>query len=168
MKKEGEDKVEIAPWRPEQYMGEMDKMFEDFARRFESLFSPFTSSWPVPRRRWLELPEIRRAYADLIDAGKEYRVLAEVPGIPKENLDVTVTPREIKIEGVVKTDIQEEKEGFLRRERGYSKVMRVLAFLEDVIPDKAEATLNNGVLDVRIPKKTPTEVSKHKVAVKYR
>ena len=166
VKKGREGETRIASWRANDYMREMDRMFEDFTRRFDSVLPPLGGTWLTPRRRWFELPEVRHAYADLIDAGNEYRILAEVPGIPKEKLDITVTDREIRIEGEAKTDIQEEKEGFVRRERGYSKVSRNLTLPEEVMADKAEANLNNGVLEVRVPKKTPTEVTKHKIVVK--
>jgi hypothetical protein len=56
---------------------------------------------------------------------------------------------------------------FVRRERTYSRIHRSLAFPEEVIPDRAEATLKDGLLEVRIPKKTPTEVKKHKVEIKW-
>jgi HSP20 family protein len=144
----------------------MNRMIEDARRRLESTFAPYLEPWFVRSRGIPELPQVRPAYADLIDAGKEYRVSAEVPGIPKENLNVTVTNREIKIEGEAKTDRQQENEGFVQRERAYSKISRSLTFPEEVLPEKAEATLNNGLLEVRIPKRVPTEVKLQKVQVK--
>lgn len=159
-----EDKAaEIVPWRPDSYVTDFDRYFDDL-RRFDF---PFGGSWLAQRRRLLQgLPEVRYPSADLIDSGHEYRVVAEVPGIPKEKLDITVTERSVRIEGEAKTDIKEEKEGYVRRERGYSKVSRSLTFPEPVVSDKAEATLSNGVLEVRVPKKTPTKMTRHKIAVK--
>jgi len=158
----------ITPLRPEDYVNSMDRMFGDFESRFERLLAPFPAGgWFAPgRRRWLEMPDVRLPYADLIDSGKEYRVFAEVPGIPREKLDITVTDRDIKIEGEAKTDLHEEKEGFVRQERGYSRISRRLAFPEPVVAEKAEASLNNGVLEVKVPKKAPTTFTRRKVAVK--
>lgn len=166
-KRPGEEReTEVVPWRQEPY-GQFDMAFDDLMRRFESTFAPFPRTWFAPRRRMLhELSQVRYPYADLIDSGNEYRVLAEVPGIPKEKLDVTVSGNEIKIEGEAETDVKEEKEGFVRRERGYSRVSRSLSFPEQVVPDQAKASLTNGVLEVRVPKRTPTKVTRHKVAVK--
>ncbi len=168
VRKGRKEETAITPWRPEDYLSSIDRMFEDFESRFERMLEPFPfGGWfGPPRRRWLEAPGVRSPYADLIDAGKEYRVLAEVPGIPKEKLDITVTERDIKIEGEAKTDVHEEREGFVRRERGYSRISRSVTFPEPVIAGKAEASLNNGVLEVKVPKKTPTEVTKHKLVVK--
>jgi HSP20 family protein len=158
---------EIAPWRPADYLQERDRMFRDFSRgSLQELFGGMLGPFMRPWSPWFELPEVREPSTDLVDAGKEYRVHAEIPGVPKENLNITVAARSIEIEGEAKTDIEEEKEGFVHRERTYSKVHRSLAFPEEVVPDKAEATLKDGLLEVRIPKKAPTEVKKHKVAIK--
>ena len=155
---------EIAPWHTTDYLQEMDRMFRDFSRGFGSMLAPI-GPW---MRSWspFQLPDVREPSTDLVDSGKEYRVHAEIPGISKENLNITVAARGIEIEGEAKTDIEEEKEGFVRRERSYSKVHRSLPFPEEVIPEKAEATLKDGLLEVRVPKKTPTEVKKHKVEIK--
>lgn len=150
-------------------LGSMDRMFKDFESRFEGLLAPFPmGGWmgPGPRRWFSSMRDVRHAFADLIDSGKEFRVVAEVPGIPKEKLEITVTDRELRIEGQAETDVHEEREGFLRRERGYSRVSRVVAFPEPVLSEKAEASLANGILEVRVPKQTATEFKKHKIQVK--
>jgi len=166
--RKGKKGTAIRPWRPEGYDDSMDRMFRDFESRFDRLLAPFPAGgWFGPgRRRWLEMPDVRLPYADLIDSGKEYRVIAEVPGIPKDKLDITVTDREIKIEGEAQTDLHEEEEGFVRQERGYSRISRRLAFPEPVVAEKAEASLNNGVLEVKVPKKAPTTFTRRKIAVK--
>jgi HSP20 family protein len=157
---------EIEPWHPTDYLQDMDRMFRDSLRGFGSMLAPIGPSWMRPWSPWFELPEVREPSTDLVDAGKEYLVHAEIPGIPKENLNITVTARGIEIEGEAKTDIEQEKAGFVHRERSYSRVRRSLAFPEEVIPDNAEATLKDGLLEVKISKKTPTEVKKHKVEIK--
>lgn len=171
MKKENNSKSkksEIVVRTPERELSDLDRLFSDYFRRFES-------SWPslfqggVFGPRWLrsfELPETRRAFADLIDAGKEYHVRAEVPGIPKEKINISVTPRGIRIEGEAETKIDEDKEGYVHKERTWSKVKRELAFPEEVIPDQAEAEVKDGILEVKVPKKSPTEVKVHKIQVK--
>jgi len=152
--------------RSRDYIGEMDSMLDDFRRRFESTLYPFIDPWVTAGRATLGMPHVRHAYADVIDAGDEYHVMAEVPGIPKEKLDVRVTNREIRIEGDSAHDTDEQKEGYVRRERSYSKVQTNLTFPEEVVPNTAEASLNNGILEVKVAKKTPTQVNTLKVIVK--
>jgi HSP20 family protein len=162
----------------EYWFREMDRMLNDFWRRFETSYGgsrggswwPSTSTMFEPRGVGSLLPDIttRPTFADLVDTGNEYRVSVEVPGILKENLDITVTNKGITIEGKAKSSVeqQEESKGFVWRERGYSKIRRSLEFPEEVIPDKAEATLENGVLEVNVPKKVPTEIKSQKIQVK--
>jgi HSP20 family protein len=145
-------------------------MLDDFRTRFESSFLPFIDPWMNAGRSTLGMPHVRHAYTDLVDAGSEYRVLVEVPGIPKENLDITVTNRDVRIEGESQSDAPvssaRAQAGYVRRERSYSKIQTSLAFPEEVLPDTADATLVNGILEVRVAKKLPTEPKRRKVEVK--
>jgi len=159
---------ELAVRGRESYPSYIDRMFEDYVRSFNR-------SWPTPfgggvfGPRWwrtFELPETRRPFADLIDAGKEYRVHVEVPGIPKEKLNISVTARGAKIEGEAESNVDQEKEGYVHKERTWSKVRREVSFPEEVIPDQADAVVKDGVLELKVPKKNPTEVKSHKVQVK--
>jgi len=158
----------IAPWHRPEYMQEMDRWLGDFRRGMDDIFASVESGWGWvrPRVPWPAMPDVRHARYDLIDAGNEFRVRAEVPGITKEKLNVTVTSRSVEIVGEAGTDIHEENEGFVRRERGYSRIQRTLSFPEEVISEKAEATLKDGLLEIKLPKKNPTTVKKHEVEIK--
>jgi len=157
---------EISVYNPHEYAREMDRVFSDFERRMEHAFgTSFGGTLLLPRWRSWDFPEVRRPFTDLIDTGTDYRVRVEVPGIPKEKLNVSVTPKEIRVDGEAESNIDEKKEGFVRRERSYSKVRRDLTFPEEVVPDKAEANVKDGILEVKIPKKTPTEAKTHKVEI---
>lgn len=141
-----------------------DDMLEDFRRRFqESIWTPW--EWAIEPYA-VEFP-IRAAYSDLIDEGNRFLVRAEVPGIPKDKIDVTVTKDGIEISGEAGTKKEEKGKNYVVRERGYSSIYKNLAFPEEVIPEKAECKIKDGILEVSIPKKTPTpKVKKHKVEVK--
>ncbi len=166
-KKEKEDKDKSAieprraqrgvePWYPEM-LAPFGRMWEDFGRTF-----------PREWRRPLMYPMMRRSgFTDLVDLGKEYEVRVEVPGIPRDKLNINVSENRIEISGRAEEERKEEEHGYVIRERGYSEVSRTLGFPEEVIPEKAEATLKGGVLQVRVPKKTPKEAPKrHRVEVK--
>ena len=136
-----------------------DDMLEDFGRRFrESIWMPWEP---------FEIEPVREAYSDLVDAGNKYLVHAEVPGIPKNKINITVTKDNIEISAETEVATEEKGENFVVRERGYSTIYKRLPFPEEVIPDKAEAALKDGLLEVSVPKKTPTpEPKKHKVELK--
>jgi len=141
-----------------------DDMLEDFRRRFqERIWTPW--EWAIEPST-LEFP-VREAYSDLVDEGDKFLIRAEVPGIPRDKIDVTVTKDGIEISGETGVEKEEKEKNFVVRERSYSSIYKNLAFPEEVIPDKAECKVKDGVLEVSIPKKTPTpEAKKHKVEVK--
>jgi len=97
---------------------------------------------------------------DLLDTGRGYQIIAELPGVDKKDIDVKVTQNTISICGETETNIRKETEGYVRRERGYSTLCRYLRFPEDVNPDKAEAFLTEGILQVNVSKKAPLKKEK--------
>jgi HSP20 family protein len=139
-----------------------DDLIDNFRRNFiESIAFPY---------EWVSLEPVvpvREATVDLVDEGKRFVVHAELPGVAKDKIDVALTKDGIEISA--ETDVQTEDKGknFVVRERVYSHVYKQLSFPEEVIPEKAESTFRDGLLEVVIPKKTVALApKKHKVAVK--
>ncbi len=139
-----------------------DDLVDDFRRNFiESVAFPFD---------WISLEPVvpvHEATVDLVDEEKRFVVYAELPGVAKDKIDVSLTSGGIEISA--ETDVEKEDKGknFVVRERIYSHVYKQLSFPEEVIPEKAESTFKNGLLEVCIPKKTiAPPPKKHKVEVK--
>ena len=139
-----------------------DDLVEDFRRNFiESVAFPFD---------WISLEPavpVREATVDLVDEGNRFVVHAELPGVAKDKIDVALTSDGIEISA--ETDVEKEDKGknFVVRERVYSHVYKQLSFPEEVIPEKAESTFRDGLLEVCVPKKTiAPPPKKHKVEVK--
>lgn len=168
-KKEDESKLPVRRWRARRRMypfgdisGEFNRIFNEFRTGLEDFF------WPSPRRPSEGALALRREPpVDIIDAGEEIIVSADLPGIPKENLEINVGENSIEISGEVKEEKEEKEEGYYYRERGYHRIYRELPLPSEVIAEKAEATLNHGVLEIKIPKKEPTpKAKKHKLEIK--
>jgi HSP20 family protein len=117
----------LALRRPDDYFREMDRMLDDFRRRFESSIFPFVDPWSNLGRKLLDMPESRHACGDLIDAGNEYRVMVEVPGISKDKLNIMVSNRQIRIEGEAQNNAEQKDSGYVRRERGSTQSLRRLS-----------------------------------------
>jgi len=116
--------------------------------------------WRWPRASLISDDDTKLVPVDLVETEKEYKVVAEMPGVDKKDLEVSVTENNISICGETENEIKKEQEGYLHRERSYSTPCRNLRFPEAVNPDKAEATLKDGVLEVKIPKRKPTIAGK--------
>ncbi len=118
------------------------------------LFDNFMRSALRPTmREWQEVePEIRM---DISEAGSEYLVRAEIPGVKKDDIHVTIDGNMVTISAEIRHD-KETKEGdrTLLSECSYGKAMRSFRLDEDVMEDKVEAKYTDGVLELKLPKKT--------------
>ncbi len=139
-----------------------DDLMDNFRRNFiESIAFPF---------EWISLEPVvpvREATVDLVDEGNKFVVHAELPGVAKDKIDVALTKDGIEISAETDVETEDKGKNFVVRERVYSHIYKQLSFPEEVIPEKAESTFRDGLLEVCIPKKTIAPApKKHKVAVK--
>ncbi|MEM2969105.1 MAG: Hsp20 family protein, partial [Candidatus Bathyarchaeia archaeon] len=66
-----------------------------------------------------------------------------------------------------KEEKEEKRRNYIHRERAYSSIQRYIAFPEEVIPAKAEGSMKDGVLELKVPKKEPKAAeTPHKVELK--
>lgn len=116
-------------------------------------FASFTSPGLTPLS---ELPT-RYALVDLIDEGEQYVVHAELPGFSKDQVDVQINKDGLVLSARASTsnDQSDKKGNYLHRERAYAAIERAISFPEEVVPQRVEATMKDGVLQVLVPKKEP-------------
>jgi HSP20 family protein len=142
---------------------DFDRIFRDFRLGTGDFFRSHRSPALLPR----DGTGVRRALVDLKDTGTEFVVKAELPGVAKEDLDVEVTQEGVELKAKAKQEREEEEEGYYLKERSYQSWHRWVPFPSEVLPDKAEAELEEGVLTLRAPKKeASTEGEGRKVPVK--
>lgn len=144
---------------PLSILDEMDRLFDDFRSGFENF-------WITPGGWATET--LRAPAVDLIDEGDKYRLHAEMPGIKKDDVNVEVTDNAIEISAETKEEKKEEdsKEGYIRRERRFSKFYRRVPLPEAVDTESTDAELKDGVLTIRIPKMAVPEKKTKKIGVK--
>jgi HSP20 family protein len=93
---------------------------------------------------------------DFSETDKEYIARLEVPGIPKENLEVTVEGRLLTISGRREFQNEKKTEEYYWREREEGRFSRSIELPAAVDPAKVAATCDDGVMTVRLPKAEPT------------
>jgi len=100
-----------------------------------------------------------RAKIDVKEDANSYTVLAEIPGVKKEDIQVSVDGNQVAISAEIKRQ-KEEKQGekTLRSERYYGKVYRSFVLAQDVDQEKAQAKYESGVLELRLPKKAAASI----------
>jgi|Deesub1362A_J573_1020465.scaffolds.fasta_scaffold00265_34 HSP20 family protein len=97
--------------------------------------------------------EYREPLIDIVDADDEVIITAELPGMRKEEVELTISDNVLTISAKREEEKSEEKENYLYRERVYSGYQRSIRLPVEVDEERAKATFNNGVLEVRIPKR---------------
>ena len=101
-----------------------------------------------------ESPSQSPMKVNVTEDDKTYKVQAELPGVKKEDINVSIDGSQIAISAEVKKE-REEKNGehVLRSERYYGKFSRSFQLAQDVDESKAEAKYTDGVLQLVLPKK---------------
>ena len=117
----------------------MDRLFED------SFVSPM--SW-----RTISNGEGVTPPLDVHETDDHIVVTASLPGIRPDDVEITMVGQTLTLRGEFKADEEVEREQYLYRERRYGAFNRTLQLPVRVEGDKAEATFNDGILTLRVPK----------------
>lgn len=117
---------------------------------FDDLFRGFFVR-PVELGNQPQAPTIKMDVKEEADA---YQVHAELPGVRKEDIHVSIDGSQVSISAEVKQE-KEIKEGerLLRSERYFGKVARSFQLAQDIDDGKASAKFSDGVLELTLPKR---------------
>jgi HSP20 family protein len=126
--------------------------FEDMERLFDDLLG----------RRWLQPFRWERPFAaefaamaprvDVVDRDNDVLVRAEVPGVKKEDIEVSISGTMLTLRGETKHEEKEEKGDYHRAEMSRGAFVRTLTLPAEVDEAKAKASLKDGVLELVLPK----------------
>jgi len=103
---------------------------------------------------------------DMYDDDKEIVVKAEVPGIDKDDINITVADNTLTIKGKTKKDEETKEEDYYYAERTFGSFSRRLELPEKVQESKIKAKFKDGILEVHLPKTPEDKAKKIKVEAK--
>ena len=139
---------------------EMDLMFENFLQR--SWMRPFGIERPLLRE--LEMPFKGKVPSmDVIDQDESILVRAEVPGVDKKDLDISVTENTVTLKGKSCHEEKEEKGDYYRCEISRGAFSRTVTLPHEVDADQAKAAFKDGMLELTLPKVKKT--NRHTVQI---
>jgi HSP20 family protein len=137
---------------------DIDRMFDDFWRRFGL---PIPGVWGDGNGAAGGLmPRV-----DVRETEQEVEVIAELPGMNEADVDVSLAPGMLTIRGEKKSERDEEKEGYVLRERSFGRVERVVPVPDGLDLDSAKAVFKDGVLTVTIAKTPEARRAVRRIAV---
>lgn len=124
-----------------------------------SVYDPFAEVFPELFRGFFQPNRAQRGDAleirvEVKEADGNYTVLAEMPGVKKDDIQVQIDGNRVSISAEVKRE-SEQKEGerVLRSERYYGSIARSFALPTELDEARAEAKFENGVLSLTLPRK---------------
>lgn len=137
-------------------------MATDLERQMEDMFrrSFFPSLWggaPTEQGMGWE-PAV-----DVYEEDHKYVVKAELPGVNKDDIDVSVSGDTLTIKGERKDEREEKEENYYLSERSYGNFVRSMKLPSTVDADNIEASFDDGVLEVKLPRSNKEEAKKVKV-----
>jgi HSP20 family protein len=132
------------------------ELLQEEIARFWGQGWPF-AGWPLTRRMGEPMAAMptRTTWApraDVYEKDGDLMVKAELPGVKKEDIQVSMDDGDLVIKGERKVESEVKEENYYRKERTYGSFMRRLPMPEQAEADKIQAKYADGVLEVRIPK----------------
>jgi len=124
---------------------DFDKLFDVFSRAQENFHAPA---------------------CEITEEEKRYAVSVDVPGMREEDITIEVKDNHLYVSGERKYENKSEKNNVLRTERKYGKFSRVFTLPQDVDAGGIEASFENGVLEMSIPKSEKAQARKISIAPK--
>jgi HSP20 family protein len=103
-----------------------------------------------PFQAQFDVPDIR---VDVEASDSAYEVKADIPGVKKEDIDVSVEGRQVTICATTSSKSEKKDKTSLYTERSEGRIFRSFSLPEEVDGQKAEARYENGLLDLKLPKK---------------
>jgi len=139
--------TDLSPWRPMReavtLRDAIDRLFED------SVITP---------SKGVGMPKI-----DIKDEKDRVVVKAELPGLKEEEVSIEILDNTMTISGEKKEEKEKEDEGYYYKESHTGAFSRSFTLPSDVLGEKAEASMENGVLKISIPKVEPKKAKKIEV-----
>jgi HSP20 family protein len=101
---------------------------------------------------------------DVVDRGQSIEVTAELAGLTKDDVKISVTEEALTLSGEKRIESESKEDGCYRVERAYGSFRRVLPLPKEVDRDQVDATFKDGVLKISLPK-TKASLPARRVAV---
>ncbi len=144
----------LRAWRPFREIEEIERwMDEVFRRTFP------TGWWRVPTEEALWTPAI-----EMYEKPDKFVVRAELPGMKKEEIDIHVVGDTLTISGERKTKTEVKDEEYQRCEFCYGKFSRSITLPAAINAEKIDATYEDGILEITLPK--AEEIKPKKIQIK--
>ena len=142
--------ADISPWHEFGTLGNRMRNFFDYP----TFFAPSVFAAPMAETgEWFPAVE-------LVEADGEFVLTAEIPGMSKDDVDVSIEDNVLIFKGEKKFELDEERDRMHIRERRYGTFHRAFTLPRNVAADKIKAEYKDGVVELHLPK-SPEAKGRH-------
>jgi HSP20 family protein len=157
------------PMRPEvSFFGplqrEIDRLFDDFAR-LTTLGAPGSQLGSQDQQGSQNLVQNLVPRLDVTEADKEIVITAEMPGLERKDVEISIDDDILTIRGEKKAEAQkgDKDKNYQVAERAYGVFLRMIQLPPGIDPSKIQAVMSKGVLKITLPKPARSETRKIEV-----
>jgi HSP20 family protein len=136
--------MELVPWKPYRELGALRQEMDD-------LFKSFRQDW---------LPAM-----DVSETGENFIIKAELPGMEKEDVEISVSGNLLNLKGEKRKEKEEKSEHHHQIERYSGVFQRSFRFPGSIQIDKVKATFDKGILTITLPKAEEAKTKQIKIEV---
>lgn len=151
------------PVRRDEWANPFMSLQKEINRMFDSFFDDFTPARWFGGGRDTYLPSI-----DVKETDKEVKIVAELPGMEANDVDISLSENVLTIRGEKKEEKEEKDGNYYHRECSFGRFHREIPLPAEVKQDNVNAEFKQGVLKIRIPKKPEAERKAKKIDVKVK
>ncbi len=149
-------------WHPLQ---ELELMKKEMDRIWHDVFSATGPAVDVSRKRVGAQEGAATPAIDIIDREKEIVIRAEMPGVKREDVSVSLEESTLSIKGEIKEEAEKEGGKYTYSERKYRCFARSLNLPLKIKPEDIKAALKDGLLYIRLPKAVEEQPKKIKIDI---
>jgi HSP20 family protein len=162
---EEEKHMLLERWKPRvQSLTRWDPFVEmsDLRREMDQIFGDFFGRTPF---RMAATEAVWSPLVDLHETKDGFQLIAELPGVKQEDIQVSVEGDTLTLKGERKRETEVKEDQYHRIERSYGRFERSILLPSIVDPNRVKATYRDGVLDIQLPKKEEAKPKEIKVEV---
>ncbi len=146
--------MSIVKWSP---LKELEEMRKEMDRLFEEFLSP------VRRRRDVSTEGIISPNVDIFDRQGEIVIQVELPGVKKDDIDLTLTDDRLIVKGEIKKPEGIKDEDYILNERRYGAFTRTINLPPDIDKSSVKAGLKDGILEIVLTRKAEAKPKEIKI-----
>jgi HSP20 family protein len=139
-----------------------DRLFDDF---FKSFGRP-AAEWRSGRRLITDVLGTKWPSVDMSETDEEILITAELPGVSRDNIHVSVTDDRVMIRGEKREEEEKNEKGYYKSERSYGSFQRSFYLPCEVESDRVDASFKDGVLTLKLPKSAAARERIKKIPVR--